>query len=263
MHTLVHDLDKTKYIKHTCKVVKSGSITEIYVYDNQQFKTIKQSNKKTDKKAKKKIETKIKTDEKYTRKERTINRTKRDLKRLIYANIGQYKELDKFITLTFKEKPTRDEVMNKFKQFNRRLKAQYKNYDYEYIAVVEQGTKNTKRLHLHCLFFGLPYIPQEELQAIWQYGIVDVRKISDYYDVARYVVKYISKTLSDTEYIPKGKKAYTTSRGLKKPIEQYWDDEDVIEDMKEKDFHILYQNRYNNVYIGDYNYYKIQTERKK
>lgn len=251
-------MDRKRYIKHTCKVVKSGAITEIYVYDKPQFKTIKQSKIKNDKKAKKK-ENKIKINEEYTRQERTINRTKRDLKRLIYANIGQYKETDKFITLTFKDEPTRDEVFAKFKQFNRRLKNKY-NYDYQYVAVIERGTKNTKRLHLHCLFFGLPYIAQRELQDIWQYGIVDVRKISDFYDIAKYVVKYISKTLGDSTYIPKGKKAYTTSHGLKKPIEEYKNDEEVINDLKDKEFKILYTSRYNNEYQGDYSYYKIQTK---
>lgn len=252
-------MNKKKYIKHTCKVVKSGAITEIYSYDIPQFKTIKQSEEKTKKKANKK-ENKIKTDEEYTRQERTINRTKRDLKRLIYANIGQYKEKDKFITLTFKENPTREQVFTKFKQFNRRLKNKYKNYDYQYIAVIEKGTKNTKRLHLHCLFFGLPYIAQSELQEIWHYGIVDVRKISDYYDIAKYVVKYISKTLSDSTYIPKGKKAYTTSHGLKKPIEEYLNDDDVIRKLKDKNIEILYKDRYNNEYQGYYNYYKIQIK---
>lgn len=257
-------------------MIQSGAITEIYRYKFSRFKKIhNEENKKTiikDKIEKQNNKTKTITINKNheindkekntdTREERTINRTKRNLKRLIYANANQNKETDKFITLTFKDVSTREDVFMKFKRFNGRLKKLYPNIDYQYIAVVERGAKNTKRLHLHCLYFGLPYIQQKQLQDIWRYGIVDVRKISEYYDVAKYVTKYLSKTLNDFDYIPKGKKAYTTSRGIKKPFERYLNRDEMITYLKEieekKHVECLYKGSYSNEYVGEYEYCKL------
>ena len=175
-----------RYKFYTSKVVQSGSITEIYRYEHSQFKKIqneenkrprkkdeikKHSNKKEHKNNDKNNDKNntIKTNI-YKREEKTIYRTKRNLKRLIYANINQRKETDKFITLTFKDKPTREDVFMKFKRFNGRLRKLYPNIDFQFISVLERGSKGTKRLHLHCLYFGLPYIKQKQLQDIWQYG---------------------------------------------------------------------------------------------
>lgn len=271
-----------RYKFYTSKVVQSGSITEIYRYEHSQFKKIqneenkrprkkdeikKHSNKKEHKNNDKNNDKNntIKTNI-YKREEKTIYRTKRNLKRLIYANINQRKETDKFITLTFKDKPTREDVFMKFKRFNGRLRKLYPNIDFQFISVLERGSKGTKRLHLHCLYFGLPYIKQKQLQDIWQYGIVNVKRVSDYYDVAKYVTKYLSKTYSDIDYIPMGKKAYTTSRGLNKPNEMYMNDDEYVVYLKDKveNKHIeyLYKNTYNNEYVGKYEYYKLKETEK-
>lgn len=98
-----------------------------------------------------------------------------------------------------------------FKNFNKRLRYAYKDFDYQYIAIIEKGTRNTKRLHLHCLFF--------EFFNIWAYGTVDMKAINNYNDVASYILKCVSRTLEDCHYIGKGKKFYITSMKLKQPKE--------------------------------------------
>ena len=176
------------------------------------------------------------------------------LKRLINANVGRYPETDKFITLTFKDFKSREQVLEDFRNFNRRLSDKY--HDYKYIAVIERGTKGTKRLHLHCLFFGLPYVPQKEFQSIWNYGGIDMRAIEKYDDVANYIMKYVKKTLEDGSYIPKGKKFYTHSKGMYEPEEYYFTVEEYINFMKDKNCEELYRSSYSDEYRGNIEYIK-------
>lgn len=249
-------MSKSKYKPYIVKCVKSGKILETYVYESPQFKKIgkDKANIKTGiKKSKKKC-----TDENYKREDKSVYKTKRMLKRLINANIGMYPETDKFITLTFKDFKSREQVLTDFRNFIRRLSDRYKGY--KYIAVIERGTKSTKRLHLHCLFFGLPYVPREEFQAIWSYGGVDMRAIEDYNDVANYIMKYVKKTLEDGSFIPKGKKFYTHSKGMYEPEVYYLMAEELVNFMKDKNVQEMYRTSYSDEYRGDVEYIKLELE---
>ncbi|WP_253643548.1 hypothetical protein [[Clostridium] innocuum] len=137
----------------------------------------------------------------------------------------------------------------KFKAFNRRLKKIY--CDYKYIAVIERGSKGTERLHIHCLFFGLPYIPYETISEIWRYGHVDIRAIDEHGDVAGYILKYVEKTLTDDSYIPKGKKFYFTSQGLKQPKELYLVRKEFQGYIQTMDLQSVCHYEYLNIYDGD------------
>lgn len=247
------------------KIVESGRIIEIYKYDDEKYKIIKADKEDLDKKTKtniKKEKKKSETDQEYIRSEETINETRRRLKRLINANIGQYNTKDKFITLTFKDFLTRDEVVHAFKLFNKRLRYKYPKCNYQYIAVIEKGTQNTERLHLHCLFFGLPYIKVDVFQEIWEYGIVNMKALKDYKDVSSYMLKYVSKTLKDGSFIPKGKKFYIPSLNLKKPTQKLLKNKDAI---KYISFHlpsseILYEHNFNSPFVGKFHYLKIKLQ---
>ena len=249
-------MSKSKYKPYIIKCVKSGKILEKYVYESPQFKKI--GNDKGNLKIGKKQNKKKCTNEKYKREDRSVYKTKQMLKRLINTNIGRYSETDKFITLTFKDFKSREQVLTDFRNFNRRLSDRYK--DYKYIAVIERGTKSTKRLHLHCLFFGLPYVPREEFQAIWSYGGVDMRAIEKYDDVANYIMKYVKKTLEDGTFIPKGKKFYTHSKGMYEPEVYYLTAEEYMDFMKDKNVHEKYRTSYSDEYRGDVEYIKLELE---
>lgn len=220
-------IENVDVIPYTYKVVLNGKVIEIYEYTAEKQKILK--NESVEKPVEEKQESiakkkQVEETKEYHRKLRTVYRTKQSLKRLINSNIGQYAEKDKFITLTFEKYLERDEVIKCFKLFNKRLRYKYPNIDYQYIAVIERGTQGTKRLHLHTLFFGLPYIPSSEFADIWIYGVIDIKAIDEYNEIANYVLKYIEKTLTDDNYIPKGKRFYITSKGLKKPSVVYLDD---------------------------------------
>lgn len=243
------------------KIVVSGEVVELYLYDKTLSKKINDlTEEEKTKKAKNEIVPQV-YDENYKRSKSSAYRSRKELERLINANVGQYKESDKFITLTFSEERDRDGVIKCFKRFNERLRYKCKN-DYKYIAVIERGTIGTERLHLHCIFFDLPFIKASELAKIWKYGFVKVNAIENYANISQYVTKYVEKTLTDSTYIPKGKKFYITSLGLKKPQTFYMDDLEMIE----------FVNRYEEIYpdkiavsdlqcenehVGTYRYVKI------
>lgn len=258
--------ENVKVQEYSYKVILSGDIIELYKYEEIRYKKIIMN---ADLLKKEKIITfnneqeidKEKGKDIYSHKRdpETIRETRRRLKRSINANVNQYLPMkDKFITLTFEEMLTRDEVVKCFKLFNKRLRYKYNEYKYQYIAVIEKGTKGTKRLHLHCLFFGLPYIPVLEFREIWVYGNVDMKAIKNYNDVAGYVLKYIEKTLSDDNYIPKGKKFYISSMNLKKSKELYLDEEKIViflEKYKENT-KTLFETDFTSLFVGKGHYTK-------
>ena len=247
------------------KIVESGNVIEIYTYSHEIHETIFDDDECSNERAEVIIENKAKEMNsalEYKRSESTINETKRRLKRWINANVGQYPTKDKFITLTFEEFLTREEVIKSFKHFNKRLRYKYNGIDYQYIAVIEKGSQNTQRLHLHCLFFNLPYININEFQAIWKYGFVNMNAMSNSERVGTYMLKSISKTLPDCHYIEKGKKFYITSIGLKKPIERHFNDLEIAEYINNiPQFSIEFEREYHSLYVGDFNYKKIRIKK--
>lgn len=251
----------------------SGDVVEIYRYENEQYKKIQDDDVVDTQEDEEQSDTAEEThtqqaqpDASYKRKDRTIARTKRNLKRLIEANVNQYDEKDKFISLDFAEFFSRDEVLHKFEMFNQRLKRTYSKYNYQYIAIIERGGNGTQRLHLHCLFFGLPFINVYTFQRLWKYGTVDMEAIKDG-NVANYVLKYVEKTLENGSYIPRGAKFYLSSKGLKKPQEIYMTHDELEEFMSQNsDKAIVYANEYDSEYVGKFEYYKLysieQTEKR-
>ena len=145
------------------------------------------------------------------------------LRRLINSNLGQYQELDKFLTLTCPNLKGRNEAVRLFKTFIQRLRYNF-GKQFVYIAVMEiqdgsrleDKTKATNDIHFHTLLFNLPYIPKKTLQEIWGNGIVDIRKIRDYNDPAGYLVNYL---VDDETLNLHRKKTYLSSPNLIKPIE--------------------------------------------
>lgn len=219
------------------RIIVSGGETEIYTYEEEQRKRLgdKETFDFDDESSDPKEESKpdqltAESEGEYRRRSNNNDKVKQRLRRLVNANINQWKEKDKFLTLTFAEKEdyseyTRDEVSYCFKKFKMRFEYQLKK-KFEYIAVIERGSEGTERLHLHIILFNMPYIKQSDLLEIWQYGGVFVERVKTAKEVAKYMTKYVDKTL-DSDYIPKGKKFYFTSRGLLKPQESYLTEDEM------------------------------------
>lgn len=193
----------------------------------------------------------------------SLKRSQRRLKRLINANVGQYEQVDKFLTLTFPHLKDRDKACRAFKTFAQNLRRHY-GEEIQYIAVMEiqDGTrledpsKATNDIHFHVLLFNCPYIPQEIIQnKLWKHGIVDIRKIENYNDIAGYLADYLSK---DKVLAVRGKRSYFPSRGLKKPVEEVSMDEKMIFDiLKNQNNEIQYVNEFIVDRVGRVGYIKL------
>ena len=254
------------------KIVLSGNVTEIYTYNEPRFKKMEDENRKAVKKVKKAkqketdeqtqeviTEDTDKEDTEYRRRQRDIAMVRKKMNRIIYANVGQYEHTEKFVTFTFEgELPTRDEVFKKWKRFKERLEYKYK--DVEYIAVIERGSSNTKRLHLHVIFFNLPFVPVNDFARIWKYGFVYINKVDGIQGAVHYLLKYVEKTLED-DYIPKGKRFYFTSQGLKKPTEIYLDEDEFIDFASETELGIeQFSTPFASQYVGEGLYMKFMKQ---
>lgn len=256
--------------KYDSKIILSGNMLEVYFYELEQVKKEpmqeeQEENESLNENAENdKQETNnscLKFDDKYKRQKVSAQRSKKNLERLISANIGQYREKDKFVTLTFKKHVERDELLLSFKNFIRRMKRKYGN-SFEYIAVVERGTRGQKKLHLHCIFFNLPYVKNSYLRKIWQNGFVKINAFETEQEIVSYMIKYVEKTLLDDSYVGKGKKFYFTSQNLKKPIESFCTLSEAVKIIN--GYETLFPEKvplcdfdFNNVHVGKCRYLKV------
>lgn len=123
-----------------------------------------------------------------------------------------------FLTLTSLPNTSVTDMMaawNRFKTALRRVAG-----GFEYAAIKEFGS-TTGMLHLHVVLTGWSFIPQHTLSAMWRKAsrgafVVDIRSIPDPERTARYVAKYVSKTIARIDV----RKAVTYSRGWPKLAER-------------------------------------------
>ncbi|MFV0396212.1 MAG: hypothetical protein ACK5LC_17815 [Coprobacillaceae bacterium] len=284
------NIDST--VKYNIKILKSGKYTEVYIYHDKIFTRSKKKEK--DKLAEKidrlvdeliiddaKLKTmdeppltekQLKAIEKIRKKntkrtELSINKSKQKLRRLINSNLGKYKQLDKFLTLTYGYKmKDRNKAHNHLKVFIRNIRRKYGD-QIEYIAVLEiqdgsrrkdkDKKKATNNLHWHILLFDMPFVQYEILQKSWKHGHLDIRKIQEFGDVAGYLTNY----LGDDDILSLGhKKSYTSSKGLFRLEEELTTDKvKVANIMNEEGSKILYNGTFQNGQVGKFTYMKIEN----
>lgn len=245
---------KSGFCRYDGKVVRSGDIIEIYKYEKGIYTGGVNVNGRAG-------HGETTDEQKEKNRELVLMRARRELRRIINANVGQYGEefTAKFLTLTFKDNVKDLEVANnEFRQFIKRLN--YRVYkkkcsQLKYSAVVEFQSRGA--VHYHIIFYNLPYIDAEELAEVWGNGFVKINKIDNIDNVGAYVCKYMTKSSYDDKLDDKlvGKKSYFNSRGLIKPIEQYLDYED-IENIKKslpKEL-LIYKNEFESDYLGQIEY---------
>jgi len=164
-------------------------------------------------------------EEKEKNRQVVLMRARRDLRRIVNANFGQWGNdvTCKFVTLTFRENVTDIDAANyEFKKFVKRLNyAVYgkKCSGLKYTVVLEFQERGA--VHYHVIFYNLPYTKADVLGDVWGNGFIKVNKIDEIDNVGAYVCKYLTKGNNDDRL--RGRKCYFNSRGLKKPIEKYFD----------------------------------------
>jgi len=196
----------------TTKVIVSGNMLEVYEYDSSYFndfaETFAWSYTRPD----------SKTGEERARSSRS--KTKNRIKRLIQANVKSWGCVPVLITYTFKENVSDLEKANAFfRLYTQRLHrflARLGYFSAKYIAIVEFQKRGA--VHYHVIYFNLPYIVgiKESLASLWGHGFIQVKAVQHIRHMGNYLVKYLQKSSNDARLF--GKKAYSCSKGLKKPI---------------------------------------------
>lgn len=192
------------------------------------------------------------------------NKRRRDkIRRLACANFNN--KHDKFLTLTFAENKTDIEECNiLFKNFIKRLKYTYELKNLKYLAVIEFQERGA--VHYHVLL-NIPYIPHTELQELWGNGFVFINAITHVDNLGAYILKYITKDNNDTRLM--GKKAYLTSRNLKKEetivnhdLKDFYHLEDkIIQKFNLNEIKPIYVSNYDTEILGQCEYKQYNLER--
>ena len=169
---------------------------------------------------------------------RTANKRRRDyVRRLIAANFGGG---DKFITLTFRENlQDVQEAYRAWKAFRERLRRRWP--EFRAVAVVEFQKRGAVHYHMIC---DLPYVRQEELEALWGHGFVSVMAVDHVDNVGAYLVKYMTKTEDDRYDRLRGLKSYYRVGKLVEPEVSWEDRPPALEDAGLLVWESVYQTDY-------------------
>jgi len=204
------------------KIIQSGDIIEIYDYSQGYIKGFTDKTEKTGRKSD------YKSENYEEHRKQVLQRAKRDLRRLINANHGQYGDqfTSKFLTLTFGDLITDVKEANyEFQKFIKRLNYlvfNTKKANLKYNAVIEFQKRGA--IHYHVIIYNMPFTKQKIIEETWGNGFIKINKIDDVDNVGAYVAEYLGnaekgqgKDVFDDRL--QGKKSYFSSRGLYKPIE--------------------------------------------
>lgn len=185
-------------------------------------------------------------------------RTKRNLRRLAEANAFNWFKpngkpyMPTFLTLTFaKDIRLLSDSNILLTNFMKRLSYKMKT-KLQYIAKPEFHIKG--KVHYHIILFNFDYLYKTEIAKVWKHGFIKIEKVDSIRKAASYVSKYLTKNLNDDRFC--GQKAYSSSRGLKKPVEI--SDEKIaqefINDLNEE--YKVYENEFDNEHCGKFKYKK-------
>lgn len=176
----------------------------------------------------------------------SLQRTRSNIKYLVESNLTPF---SKFATFTFAKAPQgRREAIKRFRTFATRYQQTYAE-KLNYLYVLEKGSRNSKRWHVHAVIFNDRYISLTEMRKLWRYGSARVNKLDHNSNVGLYLMKYITKdTMSLTN-----KKGYISSLGLTQPtVMRYPEPLDISDDICDfiKHYTIPLYNK-NNELVGE------------
>lgn len=213
--------EKKPFITHW-KAILSGDFVEVYHYEIPVVKNIPPSERNP-------LTIPADRSEEYSK--RTGVRRRFKVKRIIQTNFREY---FKFMTFTLKDSETIDvrnvdQCVKYFLNFLRRLKYRYPKL--RYVWVIEFQDKNGRgAVHFHVVC-DVPYIRKVTLCEWWGAGWVKINRRT-LGATSGYMDKYLSKSVDDPRL--KGKRAYSSSLGLKQPITLYgYEAESLIKEIKD------------------------------
>lgn len=225
------------------KLVVSGDIAELYVYEEPVFRGLSsragKRSKCTDKQ------------QKMLHRQQSAWRARRIVRRLVNANAD---ELQKFVTLTFAENVTSVEQANAcFEAFIKRLKRRYPGV--KYIVVVEFQKRGAVHYHMLC---SLPFVSKDELAQLWGYGFVKINRIDSIDNLGAYVCKYMTKDNIDERL--SGRKCFWRSRNLREPVELL-EDKKIEQALLELAPYKVYETTFESEHQGRITYVQFNKRR--
>jgi hypothetical protein len=231
------------------RLIKSGNIIEIYKYEKPPYRT--GGNKRPDGSGEDASETQ---EENY--KQRNVVR-RNTVRRLVLAN---FTNKSKFVTLTYAENMT--DVSVAYKDYDIFLKRLKRKHEIGcYLLVVEFQARGA--VHLHVIFES-DYISNAELSELWGHGFVKITKIDKVDNIGAYVIKYMTKDLSDKRLM--GLKAFSHSKHMIQSEIYNSKDPKTIERMLElqqlkKGKNPVYSATYQTEFFGEVQYIEYNLTR--
>ena len=208
----------------THKMIKSGDIIEVFVYSEGYLKGYELTSSEKLSLGR----TKEKSENYEEHRKQVLQRAKKNLRRLINANVGQWGNdvTTKFVTLTFADNIQDIKEANyEFKKFIKRLNYYCfgtKKTNLKYTCVIEFQKRGS--IHYHIIIYNMPYVKANDISNVWGNGFIKINKIDDVNNVGAYVSEYLGQSekgqghdLEDDRL--QGKKSYFSSRGIFKPVE--------------------------------------------
>lgn len=188
------------------KIIQTGQYIEIYEYEKSPI---------TGRRKKKQL---YSVDKKKIRRVDNVYRQRKSFKRLIRANF-EGSESPILITLTHRDIVDLPTGYKNYNLFIKRLRYIF-TQDFRYITVPEFQKRGS--IHFHGLIWGLPESSYKnerktrKIASIWRHGFIDIRPTDGSLKLIGYLSKYMSKSLLEGNL--GGKKAYTASRNIKRPV---------------------------------------------
>jgi hypothetical protein len=234
------------------KMVICGNSIYAYNYGKIQKRGFKRIKKNLGMPVKKKDPEQLEIFKELEKRKERVNFSLKRTRTRIYWIITANPDMDKFVTLTFKENILDIKKANRlFSLFIERLN--YKYPDTKHFAVIEfqtkRGLKNNDggTVHYHFLC-NLPYIDVNLLAKIWGHGFVEIHKIKHVKSVGAYVSKYLNKEAFEGRMFHKRKYFYSKNLNLPLEIYDYKIQDKLISqynlDCEESTFKEIYENIY-------------------
>jgi len=198
------------------KLIISGSYIELYEYEKALRRDFTRKKIAKPDPIQTELDTKISPEQNTEQKTKTkrkdsINRTRNEIRRLINCN----PDFSKFYTLTFAENITDVKITNKhFSKFIMRMEYRYEKF--KYIAIIEFQKRGAVHYHFLC---NLPFIDWKEIEKVWGFGFIKVKKADKVTNMGAYFCKYLNKDMTDERLF--NKKKYFCSKNLDRPTEVY------------------------------------------
>lgn len=211
LYDSIGDIDIRLIRQSNIKACISGEKVELYEYEKPYFYNFSPRQSHNDSISKRNS----------VRRADSLSRSRRFIRRIIYANESCWNVELNFFTFTFK-KNVKDirEAFSEWSMFTKRLNRGLQSRGFsssKYIGVVEFQKRGA--IHFHVLYFNLPHLSSFKINvaSIWGKGFIHSNPISQVGQIGAYVSKYLQKETIDKRLF--GKKAYFCSRGLRRPYE--------------------------------------------